>query len=117
MSHLKSYRLPSFTLTARELTLKERQDNQPGIAEGRDYIAIEIRAKSEGWPAKLVVCVGSPICGDWSEDKAARSALSFASEPSCWDEPKDRAWVDCHAETLISEASCHGVLGKNLREG
>jgi hypothetical protein len=108
-------------LTARDLTVEENTDNRGGITEGRDYIAIEIRSKGEGWPHRLIVCVGSPIIMTqghvWNADTAARSALSFASEPSCWDEPKDRAWVDCHGETLANEAYCHKVLGKETRKG
>lgn len=118
MSKLKGYRLPSFTITARELTAEEWQSNRSGVTEGRDYIAIVIRAKSEGWP-QLTLCVGSPIIMTqghvWDEDAAARSALSFASEPSCWDKPEDKAWVDCHGETLTNEAFCHRTLGKEMR--
>lgn len=113
MSHLKSYLLPSFTLTARELTPEERIQNRSGYTEGRDYIAIDIRARAGGL---LTCCVGSPVCGEWDEDHAVRSALSFASEPSCWDTSADEEWVCTHGEELINEALCHGVLGMELRD-
>ena len=117
MSHLKSYRLPSFTISVRECTVGEltaEHARDDRWAQSRDYVAVEIRAKADS--LKLTCVVGSPACGSWDEDRAARAALSFAAEPSCWDVADDESWSRTHGETLTNEAFCHGVLGKELRQ-
>lgn len=71
-------------------------------------MAVVIRAK--GGDA-LTCVVGSPMIGSWDEDRATRSAISFASEISCWDSQEERTWVETHGEQLFNEACCHAVLG------
>lgn len=110
MAHLKSFRLPSFTISVRELTADERAANRD---MSRDYMAVMIRHKSNDL---IVAVVGSPQMGSWNEDKAARSAISFASEESCWNDPKENLWVRLYGEDLTMEAFNHGVLGKELRQ-
>lgn len=111
MAILKTYRLPSFSVIVRELHDDERSqatDNQ------RDYMTVAFIHKPTGH--YLNVVIGSPVYGEWNEDRAARSAISFASEPSCWDTDKDREWSEWYGETLTNEAFSHTVLGKELRE-
>lgn len=114
--YLKRYRLPSFVLTAREPTDDERTAS--GECGKRDVITIEIRRKGE--KTSLVVPVGSPVImvqgKIWNEDSAARSALSFASAPSCWDDQTDREWSRENGERLTNEAFCHRILGKEMRQ-
>jgi hypothetical protein len=111
MNTIKRFRLPGFTLTARELTDAERAANRD---PGRDYIAIDISAKGDG---AITLCVGSPVCGEWDENRAARAAISFANAPWCADDPGERAWMEAHGEELTNQAYCHRVLGAELREG
>ena len=106
------FNLPSFVLVTRDLTSDEwaRQSDR-----SRDYIAVTIRAKRER--ESITLLVGSPVCGEWSDVLAARSAISFASAPWCADDPTEKAWIEAHGEDLSNEAFCHRTLGKELREG
>ena len=101
----RTFRLDGFTLYACEPTAEEsRNDLQ------RDHITIVIFAKGED--KGLVVPVGSPIImtrgKSWDECAAARSALSFASEPSCWDDTDEQEWSRdndlCCIDYLVSRA-------------
>lgn len=118
MQTLKSFRLPSFRINVRDLTDEETASNRNGIAEGRDYYAIDIFDKDG---ASLTLCVGGPIVmtqgKSWNETTAARSALSFASEASCFDDEQEIAWVEANGEDLINEAFNHRVLGTEMRAG
>jgi len=113
------FKLPTFTLTVRDLTAEEYAANKRGVAEGRDYFAVVIRAKGER--DALTLCVGSPVIRTaghpWNEAAAARSAISFASAPWCADDATERDWMESHGEDLTNEAFCHRVLGTELREG
>lgn len=108
------FKLPSFTLTCRDLTDEELRANRSGIAEGRDYIAVVIRHKPSR--SQITLCVGSPILRSFDEAEAARSAISFASAPWCADDPKEREWMESYGEDLSNEAFCHRTLGKELRQ-
>ncbi len=103
------FKLPSFTLTVRDLTSDEwaRESDR-----SRDYYRVTIRS-ADG--PELGMSVGSPVYGKWSETLAARSALSFASEPNCWDDPAECEWVRMYGEELTNEAIGHRVLGKEMR--
>jgi len=109
--------LPGFILGCRDLTDEESQANRAGIAEKRDYIAVDIRHKKTG--DQITLCVGSPIImmqgESWGEAAAARSAISFASAPWCADDPKEKAWMRSYGEDLTNDAFCHGELGKEMR--
>ena len=113
MSYLKRYRLPSFTITVRECTPAERAT----IEQSRDAVTVVIKPRG-GRP--WVNAVGSPIYGDWCEDRAARAAISFASCDYLGtlgtDEDPDTVWAKEYGETLTNEAYCHRVLGKELRQ-
>lgn len=109
----RRFRLDGFTLYACEPTEDEwRLDTQ------RNYITIVIFVRGED--KGLVVPVGSPIImmrgESWDECAAARCALSFASEPSCWDDPDEQEWSRDNGESLTMAAYCHRELGKELRE-
>lgn len=124
------FKLPSFSITVRDLTEQEHVSNTRGIAEGRDYFAIDIRAKcgdrcgdkshTRGLHT-ITLCVGSPVimtAGEtWNEAAAARSAISFASAPWCADDDSEREWMESHGEDLTNESFSHRVLGAELREG
>lgn len=116
MTILKRYRTPSFAITVRELTSSELSANanhrRDLFDSRREYLAVDIRAKGDG---VLTCLVGSPVVGEWNPERAARSAVSFASERSCWDLPSEREWVEAHGEELSNEAFCHRVLGAEMR--
>lgn len=110
---LQTFRVQGFALHACEPTAEEsRSDLQ------RNYITVVIFAKGED--KGLVLPIGSPIImtrgKSWDETSAARSALSFASEPSCWDDPDEQEWSRDNGESLTMAAYCHRELGKELRE-
>ena len=112
------FKLPSFTLTVRDLTDEELTANKRGLAEGRDYYAVDILAR--GHKRTLTLCIGSPVIltqgSEWNEAEAARSAISFATAPWCADDPTERAWMEDYGEELTNEAYCHRTLGKELRQ-
>lgn len=112
----KSFKLPNFRINVRDLTDEENTANRSGIAEGRDYFAVDFFDKDG---ASITCCVGSPIVmmqgESWNETTAARSAVSFACEPSCFDDEQERAWSEQNGEDLLNEAYCHRILGSEMR--
>src|SRR5262245_56627298 len=98
----KRFKLPSFTLTVRYVTADENSANARGIAEGRDYYAVDITERNLG--DKLTLYVGSSVImtkgSVWNEAAAARSAISFASAPWCADNEQEERWMDMHGEEL-----------------
>ena len=93
-----------FRVEVRECTDTERFS----VGLNRDAMAVTITALDD--KAVITLVVGSPVVGDWNEVKAARSAISFATEPSCHDDPLDREWVERYGEALSYGAVAHSIL-------
>lgn len=103
---LKRFQLASFTILVSECTAEDRKGCDPA----RDAMVVEIRHKQSKQSLRMVVQSG--ICGTFSEEKAARTGISFATCSTDWDNPKDMHWVREFGEDLGNEACCHRVLGK-----
>lgn len=103
----------AYTLVVREATQGERSDPH------RDYLTVEIYEPRKRKPA-MVIPVGSGM-GGWGAGgeirNAVRAALSFASEPSGWDDPAERAASEDVGVGAYDAAMSHRVIGRWLDLG
>ncbi len=104
------FNLPNFTIKVEPIANPLSRN----LDLSRDWYQVTIHRKTSG---DISFPVGSPVYGDFDEIRAARSAISFASEPSAHDNPQDSEWASVFGEDLSNEAFNHRTLGAELRKG
>jgi hypothetical protein len=104
-----------YTLVVRDGTSDEERSCRDRACEG----VLEIwprRWPRSGAPA-LTVVVGAPMCrpAGYVENQCRdviRAGLAFASEPSAWDDPHERAMSENYGTDASEWALGHGVIGR-----
>lgn len=100
----------TYKLVVRDATEREERSTMNG-AEG----VLEIYEPRHRKPA-LTVVVGQPACrtSNWDDNSVRATVcagLSFASEPSCWDDPAEREASESVGTSAAEAALGHRTLG------